>query len=44
MSSLSETVPVAQYANVIIGPVGLRWQSTILASTSLASWTGTNRT
>jgi hypothetical protein len=22
---LAETVPVAQYANVIIGPVGLRW-------------------
>ena len=22
---LSETVPVAQYANVVIGPVGLRW-------------------
>jgi hypothetical protein len=25
-SQMSETVPVAQYANVIIGPVGLRWQ------------------
>ncbi|HWI69804.1 MAG TPA: hypothetical protein VNS88_15765 [Nitrospiraceae bacterium] len=23
---LTETVPVAQYANVILGPVGLRWQ------------------
>lgn len=23
----SETVPVAQYANVVIGPVGLRWQA-----------------
>jgi hypothetical protein len=22
---LSETVPVAQYANVVLGPVGLRW-------------------
>jgi hypothetical protein len=25
-SQMAETVPVAQYANVIIGPVGLRWQ------------------
>ena len=24
---LSESVPVAQYANVMIGPVGLRWQT-----------------
>jgi hypothetical protein len=24
---LAETVPVAQYANVVIGPVGLRWQA-----------------